>query len=46
MTKQNGAFENEGVTFAPWDYWKAELLSRQIDIFEFYGFHRFDFHKR
>jgi hypothetical protein len=41
-----GSYENCGVTFAPWNYYEAELLPQQIDIFEFYGFHRFDFHKR
>ncbi len=46
MTKLNRRYENEGVTFVPWDYWKADLLPQQIDIFEFYGFHRFDFHPR
>lgn len=38
--------QNEGLTFAPWDYWKADLLPQQIDIFESYGFHRFDFQRR
>jgi hypothetical protein len=46
MTRLEGVYENQGVTFAPWDYWKADLLPEQIDIFEFYGFHRFDFQPR
>jgi hypothetical protein len=37
-------YENYGVTFVPYRYHEAELLPDQIDIFEFYGFHRFDFH--
>jgi len=41
-----GCFENCGVTFLPFKYYEAKLLPDQMDIFEFYGFHRFDFHAR
>lgn len=46
MATHKGAFENYGVTFVPYNYSKAALKPEQIDIFEYYGFHRFDFHER
>ncbi len=46
MARYRGRHENYGVTFVPYRYHEAELLPDQIDIFDFYGFHRFDFHKR
>jgi hypothetical protein len=44
MARNNGLFENSGVTFLPFKYHEANLRPKQIDTFEFYGFHRFDFH--
>jgi hypothetical protein len=46
MAQYRGRYENYGVAFVPYRYHEAELLPDQIDIFEFYGFHRFDFHKQ
>jgi hypothetical protein len=46
MAKYQNNFENYGVTFAPFNYYEADLQPSQIDIFEFYGFDRIDFHKR
>lgn len=43
---KDGATENFGVTFLPFNYHDANLRPEQIDLFEFYGFHRFDFHPR
>lgn len=46
MTRNDGQFENCGLTFLPFKYHEADLRPAQIDIFESYGFHRFDFHAR
>jgi hypothetical protein len=46
MAEKNGVTENFGVTFLPFNYHEANLRPEQIDLFEFYGFHRFDFHAR
>jgi hypothetical protein len=46
MAGKDGMIENCGVTFLPFNYHEANLRPEQIDLFEFYGFHRFDFHAR
>jgi Protein of unknown function (DUF3800) len=46
VARHQRAFENCGVTFLPFKYHEAKLRPEQIDIFESYGFHRFDFHAR
>lgn len=46
IAEKDGVTENFGVTFLPFKYHEADLRSEQIDLFEFYGFHRFDFHAR
>lgn len=44
IAKENGFFHDYGVTFQPYPQMtKAELLPRQKDVFEFYGFDRRDF---
>ena len=46
VATENGSAEGYGLTFLPWKYHEAELTPEQIDIFEYYGFYRFDFHKQ
>ncbi|MGC1445011.1 MAG: DUF3800 domain-containing protein [Xanthobacteraceae bacterium] len=46
IAEKDGTLENFGVTFLPFNYHEATLRPEQIDIFEFFCFHRFDFHSR
>jgi hypothetical protein len=46
IAEKDSSPENYGVTFLPFNYHEAKLRPEQIDVFEFYGFHRFDFHAR
>lgn len=46
IAQKDRRFEKYGLMFLPFYYDQAELRPEQIDLFEFYGFHRFDFHKR
>lgn len=46
IAEKDGKAENFGVTFLPFNYHEADLRPEQIDLLEFYGFHRFRFQAR
>jgi uncharacterized protein DUF3800 len=46
IAEKDGTIENFGVTFLPFKYYEADLQPGQIDLLEFYGFHRSSFHAR
>jgi hypothetical protein len=46
MAKEEGFFVDYGVAFQPTPYVRAQLLPRQKEIFEFYGYDGRDFNIR
>ena len=46
LAEKDGKAENFGVTFLPFNYHEADLRPEQIDLLEYYGFHRFRFQAR
>lgn len=46
MAEKDGVIENFGVTFLPFKYYEAKLQPEQIDLLEYYGFHRSRFQAR
>ncbi|MGL3211554.1 DUF3800 domain-containing protein [Bradyrhizobium sp. BR 1433] len=46
IAEKDGVIENFGVTLLPFKYYEAHLQPEQIDLLEYYGFHRSRFHTR